>query len=87
MKCDYRCEKTEMVGQDCKTCPGASAASAGYPLPVDIGPVVRQLEDLARWFGNPKEQESRHIVTRFGHPNMLLRMIANELRTKNEIRG
>lgn len=73
-------------GKDDAECE-CSAASAGYPHPVDIGPVVRQLEDLARWFDNPKEQESRHIVTRFGHPNMLLRMIANELRTKNEIRG
>lgn len=30
MKCDYRCEKKDMAGQDCKTCVGNPAASAGY---------------------------------------------------------
>lgn len=25
MRCDYRCEKTDMAGQDCKTCPAKPA--------------------------------------------------------------
>ena len=63
----------------------ASDASDGYPvLPENIGPIYRQLIDLAKWFDSPNQ--SPRVVTMCGTPGMLLRDIANELRLVAEIK-